>query len=632
MLLRRSLAKPLLVAYLLAMSVAVYELYITYNMLTFAPSIVNTINKYKGDINFIFPRHIDNVSYYYYKLKMMGSTHGIYKGDRIPFDLLMNEKYHQHEFNLFDSQENIEENLDKCSSKLQVETKGISINAAKPFDVDLHDILSKLLKQKRDNRYYREIAPYFEDHLREHISKNEVNKFWFQLAGSSVWLEQYGVYLMIRRIIYSPLGTRNAPLISLSYAQLFNAQWEELHDTHLINPDDDQQTDIEALKFPRFLEIPFYHKYNKREKVNYGPEDPRITTIINSKGHHEPVIIFNALHQKEPEEGQDSDKAVAGGTPGKKLYRSMWICYPFRFQKGKINTDGFDDESYSNAMYNRIFELKIEGQKRQLKQKNWTPFVSYIDRNSQTTRHQIGDTHINFVYRWSDMEIITCELSTAMCKYEYRTSPNLPDNAEVGELRGGTEMSSINELMQSLGIDLKYYIPENREIWVGFARAHIEWCGCGPTTYRPNFVIITRDLVDGKNLYKLSHVSSSISFDIKLKGWALNRPDAVCDGNNILIPNGIASWVIPTNEEGEGKISNDILTLTLSIADLDTVRVNIKNLLTSILKLDNLFLTKDQLPVLQNKKGMVGFNNDNVKCAMESSKKFCNAYGKENGY
>ncbi len=45
-----------------------------------------------------------------------------------------------------------------------------------------------------------------------------------------MWLEHYRVHLMIRRVIYSPVGHRNA---SLTYGQVFDDNWNEMEDAAL---------------------------------------------------------------------------------------------------------------------------------------------------------------------------------------------------------------------------------------------------------------------------------------------------------------------------------------------------------------------------------------------------------------
>lgn len=68
------------------------------------------------------------------------------------------------------------------------------------------------------------------------LEDHSVEKFWFRLSGSSVWLEQYGMYFTDSRVLYSPRGIRNQSILNLGYIQIFNERWEELEDVELIVP------------------------------------------------------------------------------------------------------------------------------------------------------------------------------------------------------------------------------------------------------------------------------------------------------------------------------------------------------------------------------------------------------------
>ena len=60
--------------------------------------------------------------------------------------------------------------------------------------------------------------------------------------------------------------------------------------------------------------------------------------------------------------------------------------------------------------------------------------------------------------------------------------------------------------------------------------------------YRPNLVILVKDIIDDQIYYKVSHISPSLSFDIPIPGWS--EPDDLCYDLNILIPYSISKWDI----------------------------------------------------------------------------------------
>lgn len=580
----------------------------------------------------------------------------------------------KHNITVFQSNKNIGLNLKQCSPRLE-STSVVEIDKARNIGVSMTEILTNFIKEHETNPYYQELSPFFINELKLQLEYDVVHKFWYRLAGSSVWLEQYGVHFMISRILYSPSAARNRPIISLTYGQLFTKDWKELTNTKLVVPTNNlrsssdeyeasEEQKFEVLKFPYFLPIPFWHDYDNVEHKYYGPEDPRVLLVKNSKGYTEPLIIFNAYHRKLSSFDDDEDDKIVMKPD---FYRSMFMCWPWQFQKGKENTDGLANEDYDNRTYNKVVELKIKNIPRQKKQKNWTPFIS---ENLRTINGY--DKFINFVYRWADFEVLKCDLihDTGSCSFTYRLNNELSTGSQVGPLRGGTELKNINDMIKTqTDLAIEKILPPGREVWLGFARAHIDKCGCGNNMYRPNLVVVVKDsiltkkVVDDeksskiyKDFYKVSHISSSISLNIPIIGWDLERPKDVCIGSNVLIPNGISSWNIQSIKENFDTgffDAEDYLTLSLSISDVTVHTINIKGLLGQILKLNDksLFLQAEKNtdeseasvknlhipdaniidnPLKNNKVHLIGYNNDNLVCALQGSSEFCQEYGREN--
>lgn len=593
-------------------------------------------------------------------------------------EILLKTSFQNYNATVFHSSKEIKSNLNRCS-KLTQTFAAFQISQPQNMQVSLTEILSKVYEdcQRGDDPYLNELSPFFMNELELQLKFKVVDRYWYRLAGSSVWLEQYGVHFMISRILYSPRGRRNQPVISLTYGQLFDKNWKELVHTKLVIPSfevhppgdskagadvqaetltgdseasNDQKPTYKVLSFPQFLPIPFWYDFDNTDHKYYGPEDPRILLVKNKRGYEEPLVIFNADHRKLTHFDDDFDEQVV--MKGES-YRSMFMCWPWQFQYGKENTDGVSNPDFDKKLYNKIIELKLKNLPRQKIQKNWTPFIS------QFTRDKYGhDKYINFVYRLANLETLKCDLTgdTGECAFSYRLNNKLSPSGNIGPLRGGTELVNLNRLLKtnSQVPDLKYLLPPNREVWVGFARAHLDDCGCGNNMYRPNLVVIVRDMVelpdekdDGKhekqyqNLFKVSHVSSSISFDIPIIGWNLMNPKDLCDGSNVLIPNGISSWTINSFQIGKKWVSEDYLTLTLSISDFTVHRIHIKGLLNQLLNEKSLFipprtekLSDSQLEVPNTKiindyKKSGGYNNDNILCGLQSSTEFCKNYGLE---
>lgn len=550
--------------------------------------------------------------------------------------------FEPYDIDLFHSSSNIKLDLQKCETKLH-EKILVGVDKPKGINVSLRTILTQLLKDLEHNSYFQELSHFFIEELALQIKYNVVEHYWYRLAGSSVYLEDYGVHFMISRVLYSPKGARNQPIISLTYAQLFDEDWNELTNTKLVVPTN--ENDFTVMQFPSFLPIPFWFDVDNTEGKFYGPEDPRILLVRNSKGYEEPLVIFNAYHRKMTHFDDDADDHLVLKPS---YYRSMFMCWPWQTQVGKENTDGLATEEFKNSVYSRVVELQIKNVERRSKQKNWTPFVSNSDRAVHG-----HDTHVNFIYRWANLEVLKCDMSTGECAFTYRLNNRLSTSARVGPLRGGTQLININGLIEThTNTDTKSIIPANREIWLGFARAHLDKCGCGNVMYRPNLVILVKDVVGGKQMFRLSHVSSSISFDIPMIGWNLNNPKDLCHGTNVLIPNGISSWVMSLVGQENGQFTaDDDLTLSLSISDFTVHKINVKGLLNLIFAMDHdslffkpgesdqdspdlkrLLLPNPKIvndPKKVNSQWLVGFNNDNVACAMFGSSEYCAAYGME---
>lgn len=587
--------------------------------------------------------------------------------------------YHSHAFKIFQSSPTIDDDEGQCEANLLRDVK-VDVSKVESLSKSLLQIITKF---KKDNSpYYRELEPFWKNEIDNQIKSETVDQHWYRLAGSSVWLEEYGVHFFISRIIYSPSGVRNAPTISLTYAQLFNDQWQELEDSELIvpsnNPDVGNQLVLNDqiftnMKFPGFLSVPSYHDPTRGKF--YGPEDPRIILVRNPKGYDEPLIVFNAYQRKIESSHlvNEDDQKVLEVKFG--FYRSMFMCWPWQFQRGKANIDDLVNPDYRHHIYNRLIELRRFNIPRIKNQKNWTPFVSYHERAKNNF-----DNYIYFIYRWNNLEVLRCDLANVVgesnCQFEYRLNEDLPENDPVGELRGGTQLVNVNELLQQYGkiypeiAPLLQRFPRNREIWLGFARAHLKNCGCGQDMYRPNMVIITKDVVKrqieetdynnkkiirtvNKNVFKISHLSSFVSFDLPIVGWDVNHKNRVCVNGqpNILIPNGISDWTLQRVSSSDGTNGNDdirgiqdYLTLSTSSGDSTTDIVHIRGILNELyhyddtvgnIKANKLFSEVDMADEERPKYEFytseyswnLGFNNDNVKCALKESRAFCSAYG-----
>lgn len=432
------------------------------------------------------------------------------------------------------------------------------IEASEAFNLnrnsDLPHLRRQLLELSRSNDVYKLFFQDGEDELEESILKNK----WFKFCGSAIWMSKYQVYFMVNRIVYTKLGQRNNPTISVLSAQIFDRNWAELKD---------YQFPVLDIRFPTIL--PHDIDVGTRdEKVVIGSEDPRIILKEykddeSGKLMQEPIIVFNARRTKI------------------KWSRGMHIYQPF-------------------SDLHKITLLFIEDKKRSFIEKNWAPFMDY-DAGSNPSSSRSGSASgaasgsasgsgsdsnsnsdsINFIYNFNPLRIIKCDTNSGLCRKVSGPQFNQLDaNDNAGKLRGGTNLvripsSILPELIKS----------NNRKYWFGIARSHSKNCGCLHELYRPHFFIMSRDL-ERESSYELNFVSSLVDFNINPETWLGDNRRTCSDGKSVLIPNSIAYW--HTDQSGLGVFGGDdveterkldYMGITLSEADRTNKLIHVRGLL-----------------------------------------------------
>ncbi|EGW31563.1 uncharacterized protein SPAPADRAFT_62172 [Spathaspora passalidarum NRRL Y-27907] len=483
-------------------------------------------------------------------------------------------------------------------------------------------------------------------------------KQWLRFAGSSVWLPQFNCHYMVSRVLWTPTGIPNKAFASFLYIQLFDTNWQEIPTMSLEVPFEEQVLkkglrsdgtfdemimskilNFREQTFPYILPISFDYQLDvPNGKYYYGPEDPRVVLRANPLGFDEPLIVFNMKDLKL-------------------VKRVMHTYLPF---SNKMQVLRKRTEKYANI------------------EKNWTPFISKI-KSVNDNQQEPGDLKLNFIYSIMPLEVLVCEIDTAVC--DFLQKPEKDDYDFVGPLRGGTQLVPLplSDILPA-SIKEKFTLPDNRQIYLGWARAHLNACGCGESMYRPNMIILVEDYdaTNDKFFYKLGDVSEYFDFAATVPPWVTPKLDdqgnlieeeypKQCEGRNVLIPNSIAYWDIagiikdnilyprkffhriPTDEEIADKkaakvmkqkagsfkrsnifgdvIINDYMGVTLSAADSDVSIVHVKGLLNYILKLPSLFEDSsviDNDSIFQQR----GYDYNN-KCAMQASDDYCKAYGQK---
>lgn len=536
------------------------------------------------------------VSYYLQDLEKALDPEDLVFRNRFVHRLPTNLKYTPDEIDLFGAWSD-EANEKECSKI----NKKIKVEGSQPLDKssDLKKILTRFMLERGE--YYDEVERFFPD-LKTQLEDGSYKKHWVQLIGSSVWLKQYGVHLMISRVFYTKSGQKVQPVISLSYLQVFDRDWNELENVELIIPQDDGS--YKPILYPQFAPMPVYHNEKQTKGRFYGVEDPRIQLITNPQGYEEPLIVYNSHHRKI--KGTEFEHDVEG-TIKFDSYRSIFMAWLWRTQKGKSNIEEvpINDEQFKNMEYIKVKEILRPNGKRSSKEKNWSMFF-----NHQEKLEYGYDNYVYFVYQFKNLKILKCPIyDDAPCTWEYEQD----DYMGAGLLHGGSELINVYDVLEKYDYpevqSIIDKIPNGREIWIGLARAVMIDCGCASKFYRPNLVVLMKE----NNEYKFAFVSSFFSLGIEILPW--DEGKSLCEGKNLIIPNGISSWTI----EKQGDKLTDYMAFTISRKDSTVEVVHMRGLLNALL-IDN---PQPKLLVGEQK----GFaTNAHITCSLEYSDKFCKVY------
>ncbi|CAK9437950.1 uncharacterized protein LODBEIA_P23280 [Lodderomyces beijingensis] len=475
-----------------------------------------------------------------------------------------------------------------------------NIEKSKQFylDADFELMMKKLNEIEDYARLLRKAKKKFQPTIPE-------QEQWLRFGGASVWLPQFNVHYMVSRVLFSPSGIANKAYVSFLYVQIFDQKWQELpvgtqlsipyaerKEMHQINIDgslmsyeNSPELDFKILEFPHILPIRLdYAMEVANGKYYYGPEDPRVILHTNQLGFQEPLIAFNMKDLQLTK-------------------RTMFIYLPF---SNHLTVLKKRNEPYANI------------------EKNWTPFVS--------PSHGPQSNQVNFIYTLVPLSVLSCEIDTGICDFLQKGEKK--DFDYVGPLRGGTQLVTLplDKLPPTVKQQIK--IPENRQVFLGWARAHLNKCGCGESMYRPNMIVFIEDYdrEHDRFYYKIADVSSSFDFGAFVPPWITGKKKIAasdhCQGRNVLIPNSIAYWEVDAFNENEAQqppvTFTDYMGVTLSAADSDVSIVHLRGLLNYLVKMPSLF-DADTVVSSADKFNIRGSDWNN-KCAMDASKKYCKDY------
>ena len=439
-----------------------------------------------------------------------------------------------------------------------------------------------------------------------------IDKQWFRFGGSSVWLESEQCFLVFTRILYSRVALKVQPHISLIRAQAFDKDWKEIIGKKIPYIDIDLPDNMgnEMAKLDIELNIENCAKYagntieydacnvqqaktalqNKKKKehivskyyVTYpttfdfhfdaegdlkGPEDPHVI-LRKTENTEEPIIIFN-MH-----DNIDSQRRLFSYMPHRKIDPMIKL---------------------------QIVERKMRGS-----EKNWTPFFHPSDQ----AQSDISRGSIHFIYSFSPLDIIKCSLNDGICEVVFdQETLAISDSNTFDGMRGGTQFVPLPQEMPGI---------QNKNIWVGFPKLHINKCGCGDIFYRPMLDV----LIESNGVYHQELIVPAMDFDIDVLSW--DSKSTECQGKNVLNPNSITHWDI-VHQDPDTKQFEDYMTLTVSESDSFTKIITLKGVLNYVLGIYRAKSMKDDFFPSEESNDIIG---KTLKCFISVAEQHCSIYGK----
>ena len=398
---------------------------------------------------------------------------------------------------------------------------------------------------------------------------------WERLSGSSVWLPEQGVYLMVSSITYQP-----ERLFSLLRGQIYNSSWNELRDYSL-------EWNGQSITFPTVFNITYDFRAVGQ---GYGPEHPQV--VLEDVAGAEPVIVF------------DMSTRVTNWT------REIWTYRPFT----KVQT-----------------LLTAGNPRRRENETNWAPFFhSTADEMEcdHDPRKRAPSKYLYFVYEIEPLHVVKCHLVVGSCQFVYKQ--DIPDNFKsphtttAGGMLGGTQFVPV-PLNTIPGV----------QIYISFPRTDILW-HCSPAIFRPEMVVLAA--INGKEFHWI-YATAPLDLHENSPGFlspttspsqSISQPSKdhshdYCAENRIIIPHSIASWTFSspyTNPTGL-LTHSDILTLTYSQQGVTTRIARLTGLYSFIRSLPSLseWLTHDTShggPMIWDLRWTAG-SRDVIQCSVEAA-------------
>ncbi|CCD26984.1 uncharacterized protein NDAI_0J00920 [Naumovozyma dairenensis CBS 421] len=429
---------------------------------------------------------------------------------------------------------------------------------------DLIDMRRKILK---DGGFMSKLITVNEE--KNWSDEEIVEKSWKRFGESPVWLESEQCYISFTRVLYSRIHQKTFPYLSLIKAQAFDKDWNEIIGKKIpfndVSIPEDVERELESLSeqfqenvcdkikdssaheqclvkhnkslleqqrrkekilsryfqtYPKVFEIPF----KPERDYGNGAEDPHVILKKTDKGE-EPVVIYNLFDHNDKK-------------------RKMYALLP---QK-KVDP---------------IIEFKINGREAKDTEKNWTPFF-----NNDEGESEFSNGSIHFIYSFKPLEILRCSLTDGLCDVVYEKKfLDLDKEDDFSSVHGGSQFVPLPNVLPKV---------KDQNIWVGFAKMHLQNSGCNPHYYRPMLML----MIENKGIYHLEMTVPIFDFNFDVPSWDMQG--TYCDRNNILAPHSIAYWEV-VSQDPETKEYEDYMALTLSESDAVSKVIVLKGILNYVI-------------------------------------------------
>lgn len=288
--------------------------------------------------------------------------------------------------------------------------------------------------------------------------------------------------------------------------------------------------------------------------------------------------------------------------PNKEVGQEPLLILNHKIGKNSKVTAYFPHRKTTALLY---FQME-EGEDMGTMQKNWAPFNH---QNEYTTLSKFSDGYVHFVQTFSPIQILNCSLDDGLCKKTFNgDTMELSEGTQNDNMIGGTQFVSLPDVLPAV---------KDKNIWVSFAKTHLDKCGCGNKFRRPALTV----MIHNNGTYHLELIAPGMDFTIAPLNSKLKTTD--CEGDNVITVGSIISWTIASQDKLRHSFE-DYMRIDITQPGNVTKRVIIRGLLDYILGIYKAKDIKDTFEIDNEAHTILG---KTTMCASDHSFEVCRRYG-----